>query len=133
MKKWITLGLTIFLVILFSCKKDHHFDDSIVGEWQWIKSTASEIGAALTADTTFFIEFTSDGYYYYYNNSKRLTMTSRYELSFDTLSKFYKLLNMDHPEYRYRYRIKEDTLSVNCIDCCQYCLINWIQHYKRKN
>jgi len=132
MNKCIYIGFVLFLIIALSCEKQH-FNDSIIGQWQWIKSTAGEYGAAITADTTFFIEFTSDGYYYFYNNSNILTITSKYELSFDTImkSEFYRLLDMDHPEYHYIYNIKEDTLSVKCKECCPYCEIDWIPYYKR--
>jgi len=135
MKKCITLGLFLFLIILISCQK-YIYSDSIIGQWRWVKSTAGEHGSAVTAesyDTTHYIEFNTNGYYYLYDNSKRQINTSRYNLSSDDISSIFKLLDTSHPDYRFRYTIKEDTLSIKCKDCCPYCEIDWIPFYKRIN
>jgi hypothetical protein len=82
MKKCIYIGFVLFVIISWSCEKQH-FNDSIIGQWQWIKSTAGENGSAVTVelyDTTHYLEFNNDGYYYMYDNSKRQIYISRYEL-----------------------------------------------------
>lgn len=134
MKKCIYTGFVLFLIISMSCEKQQHFSDSIIGQWQWIKSTAGENGGAVTPelyDTTYFIEFNSNGYYYRYDNSKRQIFISRYELSEDDISNIYRLLDTEHPEYIFSYTIKRDTLSIRCKNCCPYCEIDWIPYYKR--
>jgi len=134
MKKWTNLGLFIFLAIFIGCEKENHYSDSIIGKWQWTKSTAGEFGGAITAelyDTTHFVEFNNYGDYYFYDNSNRLIRTSRFELSADNISKYFRLLDTSHPEYLYRYTIIKDTLSIRCKDCCPYCQIDWIPFYKR--
>ena len=130
MNKWFYLVFLILIIGLIGCEKKQ-YNDSIIGRWRWIKSTAGPNGGAVNAelyDTTYFIEFSNNGNYSMYNNSEELIFTSRYELTLNPQYKSFILLD-EQPDYIRNYRIWADTLSIACPKCPG--IIAWITFYIR--
>ena len=75
-----------------------------------------------SVDSTYYIEFRSDGYYNLYNNSDRLVNQQKYEL---VNEKIFKLDQETIGEFG--YSIKNDTLLISNMAG----FIIWTSYYKR--
>jgi len=114
MGKMITLGLAFITLFLTSCEKLSKDNNSIIGQWQWIKSSFGDRSNTISSqsvDSTYFIEFDNQGSYYYYNNSKNLISSHKYELKSGNQFNTYKLID-SNPDLIYGYSIDNDTLSI---------------------
>lgn len=79
----LLLSLVLLLLSLISCEKHKVSDTPILGKWKWVMTEMIGGYARSTSDSvdsTYFIEFKSDGYRYLYNNSNRLVDLRKYEL-----------------------------------------------------
>jgi hypothetical protein len=128
MKKSIILGFVLLGIIQLKCEKNNSYNNAIIGQWQWIRSTAGDISiTSESVDSTYYIDFNSKGYYHVYGNSKKLLSTAKYELIIqENLSK-YRIAESGSPEFYNRFNVNNDTLSVTNLEG----FISWTSYYLR--
>ena len=126
MKNLIPLVGILLIFSLTSCKKEN--EDSIIGQWQWFKSTSGQIIiTSESVDSTHYIEFSKAGLYYFFDKSKKLIDTHPYELGKSSNSNVFKFLESDMGDFTEGYMIQNDTLSIWNL----YGFITWTSYYKR--
>jgi hypothetical protein len=118
----LTIGL---ILILSSCEKHKNYDTTLIGKWQWTMTEMLGGNARYTSesvDSTYFIEFNSDGYRYLYNNSNRLVDKQKYELVNGQIFKFgSETMN------EFGYSIEKETLAITN----KSGFIIWTSYYTR--
>lgn len=110
MKKTSFLLSLALILTLASCEKHNNPVTTINGKWKWAMTEMLGGNARYTSesvDSTYFIEFNSDGYRYLYNNSNQLVDKQKYELL--NVSTF-KLGSESINEFG--YSVENDTLSI---------------------
>jgi len=124
--KNIPLILSLVLILTFSnCEKQKIVNTSIIGKWKWEMTEMLGGNARYTTDSvdsTYFIEFKSDGYRYIYNNSNYLVDQQKYELVNENTFKLITGTTLD-----FGYSIKNDTLIISNITG----FIIWTSYYNR--
>ena len=124
--KNIPLILSLVLILTFSnCEKQKIVNTSIIGKWKWEMTEMLGGNASYTTDSvdsTYFIEFKSDGYRYIYNNSNYLVDQQKYELVNENTFKLITGTTLD-----FGYSIKNDTLIISNITG----FIIWTSYYNR--
>jgi len=126
MKNLVPLVGILLIFSLSSCKKEN--EDSIIGQWQWFKTTSGQIIiTSESVDSTHYIEFSKAGLYYLFDNSKKLIDTHPYELGESSNPNVFKFLESDMADFTDGYMIQNDTLSIWNL----YGFITWTSYYKR--
>lgn len=119
------LSFGLLLVILISCEKHKVSDIPIMGKWKWVMTEMIGGYARSTSDSvdsTYFIEFKSDGYRYLYNNSNLLVDQKKFELVNENIIKLGSEI-VDE----FQYSLENDTLAFT--NMAGY--IVWTNYYTR--
>lgn len=125
MKKASFLLSLALILTLTSCEKHNNPVTTINGKWKWAMTEMLGGNARYTSDSvdsTYFIEFNSDGYRYLYNNSNHLVDQQKYVLLNEST---FKLGSESMNEFG--YSIENDTLSISNITG----FIVWTSYYTR--
>ena len=125
MKKASFLLSLALILTLTSCEKHNNPVTTINGKWKWTMTEMIGGNARYTSDSvdsTYFIEFNSDGYRYLYNNSNHLVDQQKYELLNEST---FKLGTESMNEFG--YSIENGTLSISNITG----FIVWTSYYTR--
>jgi hypothetical protein len=125
MKKSFFLFSLWLILILVSCEKHKNYETTLTGTWKWTMTEMSGGNASYTSesvDSTYFVEFNTDGYRYLYNNSNRLVDKQKYELVNDNIFN----LGLETTN-KFRYSIEKESLAISNI----YGFIIWTSYYTR--
>ena len=127
MKPLIFSTLLIICLFLLSCEKNYPTYNSITGQWQWLESTAGKSSiTSESVDSTYYIEFDSNGNYYVYDNSKKVISTARYELIPPENSNILRIINHTSLEDN-TFKVSSDTLTITNLEG----YIKWTSYYLR--
>jgi hypothetical protein len=122
--KIISIILSFGLILTFTnCEKHKIVDTLLLGKWKW--EMTEMLGGSLhysadSVDSTYFIEFKSDGYRYFYDNSNDFVDKTKYEFENENT---FKLLS--GAAMRFNFTIENDTLSITNVDG----FIIWTSYY----
>jgi len=111
MKKISFLLFLGLILTLACCEKHKTYETTILGKWKWARTEMLGGNFRYTSDSvdsTYFIDFNSDGYRYLYNNSYQFIDKQKYELVNESIFK----LGTDIMN-EFRYSIEDDTLKIS--------------------
>lgn len=114
MKIKILSIVLISLVALLCCKKEE-VNDNIIGKWEWVMTSFGDYnfpGTPESVDSTYYIEFNTDGFYYLCDNYDQQIRKIRYFPGNKEQLTTISFENYDSSAFIYRYSILNDTLSI---------------------
>ena len=129
MKQLIFLPLTHNLFVPVKLRKElsdlQLHNRPMAMDW---RSTAGK--ASITpesVDSTYYIEFDSNGSYYVYDNSKKVISTAKYELILQENSNMYRIIDHTHVGVYHAFKVSNDTLTITNLEG----FIKWTSRYLR--